>query len=44
MLDLNEIMFEGRFRLFLLGAFIFIGILAAIDILADIQSRGSDSG
>lgn len=37
MLDLNEIMFEGRFRLFLLGAFILIGILAAIDIFADIQ-------
>lgn len=37
MLNLNEIMFEGRFRQFLLGAFILISILAAIDILADIQ-------
>lgn len=42
MLDLNEIMFEGRFRLFLLAAFIFIGLLAAIDIFADIQ-EGTES-
>jgi DNA-binding CsgD family transcriptional regulator len=37
MLDLSEIMFESRFRLLLLGAFVLIGILAAIDIFADIQ-------
>lgn len=37
MLQINEILFESRFRLFLLGAFILIGILAAIDIFADIQ-------
>ena len=37
MLDINEVLFEGRFRLFLLTAFVFIGVLAAIDIIADIQ-------
>ncbi len=37
MLDINEMLFEGRFRLFLLAAFVFIGVLAAIDIVADIQ-------
>ena len=37
MLHINEILFESRFRLFLLGAFIFISVLAAIDIIADIQ-------
>ncbi len=42
MLDLNEIMFEGRFRLFLLSAFVLIGLLAAIDIFADIQ-EGTES-
>ncbi len=36
MLDINKILFESRFRLLLLGAFVFIGLLAAIDILADI--------
>lgn len=37
MLDINEMLFEGRFRVFLLGAFVFIGVLAAIDIVADVQ-------
>jgi DNA-binding CsgD family transcriptional regulator len=37
MLDINEILFESRFRLFLLGAFVFISLFAAIDIIADIQ-------
>ena len=37
MLDVNEILFESRFRLFLLGAFILICVLASIDILADIN-------
>lgn len=37
MLDINEFLFESRLRLFLLGAFVFIGLLAAIDIVADIQ-------
>ncbi len=41
MLRINEILFESRFRLFLLGAFIFIGILAAVDIIADIR-EGTD--
>lgn len=37
MLGINEVLFEGRFRLFLLVAFIFIGLLAAIDIIADVR-------
>ncbi|MBL1142623.1 MAG: response regulator transcription factor [Proteobacteria bacterium] len=37
MLDINELLFGSRFRLFLLAAFGFIGFLAAIDIIADIQ-------
>jgi DNA-binding CsgD family transcriptional regulator len=37
MLNINEWLFEGRFRLFLLAAFVFIGLLAAIDIVADIR-------
>jgi DNA-binding CsgD family transcriptional regulator len=37
MLNINEMLFEGRFRLLLLGAFVFIGVLAAIDIFADVQ-------
>ncbi len=41
MLDTNELLFESRFRLFLLAAFVFIGILAAIDITADIR-EGTD--
>ena len=41
MLDINELLFENRFRLILLAAFVFIGILAAIDIIADIQ-EGTD--
>lgn len=41
MLDINEILFEGRFRLFLLGAFVFISLLAGIDIIADV-SEGTD--
>ena len=36
MLKMNELFFEGRFRLFLLGAFILIGLLAAVDIIADL--------
>ena len=34
-------LFEGRFRLFLLGAFSFIGLLAGTDIIADIK-EGTD--
>ncbi len=41
MLDINELLFESRFRLILLAAFVFIGILAAIDITADIR-EGTD--
>ena len=37
MLNINEMMFEGRFRLFLLVAFVHISVLAAIDIISDIQ-------
>lgn len=37
MLNINEMMFENRFRLILLGLFVFIGLLAAIDIIADIR-------
>lgn len=37
MLDINELLFGRRFRLLLLTAFVFIGVLAAIDIVADIQ-------
>lgn len=37
MLDINKLLFGQRFRLILLTAFVFIGILAAIDIIADIQ-------
>lgn len=36
MLGINKVLFESRFRLLLLGAFIFIGLLAAVDIVADI--------
>jgi DNA-binding CsgD family transcriptional regulator len=42
MLGINELLFGSRFRLILLTAFVFIGILAAIDIVADIQ-EGTDS-
>ena len=41
MLDINEILFEGRFRLFLLGAFIVISVLALVDIILEI-SEGTD--
>jgi DNA-binding CsgD family transcriptional regulator len=41
MLQMNDLLFEGRFRLLLLTAFVFIGLLAAIDIIADIQ-EGTD--
>ncbi len=37
MLDINELLFGSRFRLILLTAFVFIGVLAAVDIVADIQ-------
>ena len=37
MLNINEILFDSRFRLFLLAAFVIIGLLAAVDIVADIQ-------
>ncbi|MBL1141376.1 MAG: LuxR family transcriptional regulator [Proteobacteria bacterium] len=37
MLDINEILFESRFRLFLLGAFVLVSLFAAIDIIADIR-------
>lgn len=37
MLDINEILFESRFRLFLLGAFILISLFAALDITADVN-------
>lgn len=42
MLGTHKILFGNRFRLILLAAFVFIGILAAIDIAADIQ-EGTDS-
>jgi len=41
MLNINELLFESRFKLILLGAFVFIGLLAAIDIVADIK-EGTD--
>jgi DNA-binding CsgD family transcriptional regulator len=41
MLNIDEYLFESRFRLILLGAFIFIGLLAAIDIVADVR-EGTD--
>jgi len=37
MLDINKLLFGHQFRLILLTAFIFIGALAAIDIIADMQ-------
>ncbi len=37
MLDTSEWLFEGRFRLFLPGTFVFIGLLAAIDLVVDIR-------
>jgi DNA-binding CsgD family transcriptional regulator len=37
MLNINEVLFDSRFRLFLLVAFLFIGVLAAIDIFADVR-------
>jgi DNA-binding CsgD family transcriptional regulator len=37
MLDINNLLFGSRFRLILLTAFVIIGILAAIDIVADIR-------
>ena len=42
MLDINELLFGSRFRLILLAAFVFIGLLAAIDIAADVK-EGTDS-
>ena len=41
MLKTNYLLFEGRFRLFVLAAFVLISLLAAIDIYADIQ-EGTD--
>lgn len=41
MLDINEILFESRFRVFLLGAFIVISALAAADIVFEIR-EGTD--
>ncbi|MCG8380187.1 MAG: LuxR C-terminal-related transcriptional regulator [Proteobacteria bacterium] len=41
MLHINDILFESRFRLFLLCAFVLISVLAAIDIVADIR-EGTD--
>ncbi len=41
MLDIDELLFGSRFRLILLAAFVFIGLLAAVDIAADV-SEGTD--
>ncbi|GJM05382.1 MAG: LuxR family transcriptional regulator [marine bacterium B5-7] len=37
MLNINKLLFGSRSRLILLTAFVFIGVLAAIDIFADLQ-------
>ena len=37
MLNINKLLFGSRFRLILLTAFVCIGVLAAIDIVADLQ-------
>ena len=41
MLNINELIYERRFRLFLLSAFVLIGVFAGIDIIADIL-EGTD--
>ncbi|RKZ47958.1 MAG: LuxR family transcriptional regulator [Gammaproteobacteria bacterium] len=37
MLEMKKILYEGRFRLYLLGAFVLIGLLAGIDVIADVR-------
>lgn len=37
MLEINNTLHEGRFRLYLLWVFIFIGVLAGIDSIADVR-------